>query len=243
MLVLSRKIRSAVKRYDFESAFLVGPQGMGKTTYGMLVLYEIYRDWDLVLHYTVFDPRPVLYELKECLTTGRRIPTILFDDAGIHLSKYLPQIEGNAELVMVLNATYNLIRTVTGGVIFTSPDMDILKELRKKSWWIGTPTAPHGREHPKRYLVLYRKRIMPTGHTRVYRSAEDEYWLTMIPGDVRKEYEDKRRDALLPVIDRLIDLLDSGGKKTKIAYKMLKKAWNISDSYVKKYIKSMGIAH
>jgi len=84
---------------------------------------------------------------------------------------------------------------------------------------------------------------MPTGHTRVYRSAEDEYWLTMIPGDVRKEYEDKRRDALLPVIDRLIDLLDSGGKKTKIAYKMLKKAWNISDSYVKKYIKSMGIAH
>jgi len=111
MLVLSRKIRSAVKRYDFESAFLVGPQGMGKTTYGMLVLYEIYRDWDLVLHYTVFDPRPVLYELKECLTTGRRIPTILFDDAGIHLSKYLPQIEGNAELVMVLNATYNLIRT------------------------------------------------------------------------------------------------------------------------------------
>jgi len=241
MLTLSRKIRSAIRRYDYESAFIMGPQGMGKTTYGMLVLYEIYRDWDLVLHYTVFDPKPVLLELKESLLSGKRIPAIMFDDAGIHLSKYLPQMEGNAELVMVINATFNLIRTVTGGVMFTSPDMDILKELRKKSWWVGEPTAPHGREHPKRRMVLYRKRIMASGQTRIYRTAEDEYWLNIIPADVRKEYEEKRREALLPVIDRLIKLLDAGGKKTKIARKLLKKAWSISDNHIKKHIKSLYI--
>ena len=35
-LILARMIKSAYKRYDFVSAFVIGPQGMGKTTYAML---------------------------------------------------------------------------------------------------------------------------------------------------------------------------------------------------------------
>jgi len=42
---LARLISSAYKRYDFVSAFVIGPQGMGKTTYAMLVAYEVYGDW------------------------------------------------------------------------------------------------------------------------------------------------------------------------------------------------------
>ena len=208
--MFSKKVISAYERYDFESLFIIGPQGMGKTTYAMLVLYEIYRDWDLVLHYLVFDPREILPELKSALVTGKRLRLVVFDDAGIHLSKYLWVIDKESQQVaMLINGLFNIIRTVVSGVVFTSPDMDVLKELRKKSWWIGEPKAPSGKSKPYRQMVLFRKRIMVTGQVRVSRKAIDEYDLRLIPADVRREYEEKRKNAMLPVIEKLQEIMGS----------------------------------
>lgn len=208
MLILSKKILSAYRRYDFESAFIVGPQGYGKTTYAMLVLYELYRDWDAVLRWTVFDPREVLEPFREALRSGKRIRAVLFDDAGIHLSKYLIHTgEEGFKLTMVINALFNMIRTIAAGVIFTSPDMDILKELRKKSWIVGTPAAPHGRGKPERQMILYRKKIHPSGKVYVAKLGVDSYRIDAIPSDVRREYEEKRVRAMEPLIDKLDEML------------------------------------
>jgi len=208
LLILSRKILSAYKRMDFECAFIIGPQGYGKTTYAMLVLYELYRDWDQVLRWTVFDPREVLDPFREALRSGKRIKAVLFDDAGIHLSKYLIHTgEEGFRLTMVINALFNMIRTICAGVVFTSPDMDILKELRKKSWIVGTPAAPHGRSRPERQMILYRKKIHPSGKTYVAKLGIDEYRVDQIPSDVRKQYEEKRRAAIEPLIEKLDQLL------------------------------------
>jgi len=201
---------SAYRRYDFENLFIIGPQGMGKTTYAMLVLYEVYKDWDEVLHYLVFDPRDILPELKEALHSGERVKLVVFDDAGIHLSKYLWSIDRESQqIAMLINSLFNVIRTVCAGVIFTSPDMDVLKELRKKSWWVGEPKAPSGKSKPQRQMILFKKRILVTGEVRVSRKAIDEYDLRLIPHDVRKEYEEKRKEAMLPVIEKLEELLSS----------------------------------
>jgi len=197
-----------MKRYDFESLFIIGPQGMGKTTYAMLVAYEVYKDWDKVLEFLAFDPREVLPKFREALRAGKRIPLVIFDDAGIHLSKYLWSIDRESQqIAMLMNAFYNVIRTVCAAVIFTSPDMDVLKELRKKSWWVGEPKAPSGRNKPQRIMILYRKRIMVTGEVRVSRKAEDEYDLRLIPRDIRKLYEEKRKAAMEPIIEKLEQLL------------------------------------
>jgi len=210
MLTFTKKVISAYRRYDFENLFAVGPQGMGKTTYAMLVLYEVYKDWDSVLEWLTFDPREVLPKLKEALRAGSRIKLIVFDDAGIHLSKYLWSLDKEAQQVaLLMNSLFNIIRTVCAGVIFTSPDMDVLKELRKKSWWVGEPKAPSGKEDPRRLMTLYRKRILVTGVTRVSRKAIDEYDLRLIPNDVRKEYEEKRKEAIEPLIEKLEELLSS----------------------------------
>ena len=40
-LILVRLISSAYRRYDFVPVFVVGPPGIGKTTYAMLVAYEV----------------------------------------------------------------------------------------------------------------------------------------------------------------------------------------------------------
>jgi len=211
MLTFTRKVLNAYKRHDFENLFIIGPQGMGKTTYAMLVLYEVYDgDWDKVLEYLTFDPREMLPKLKEALHTGERIKLIVFDDAGIHLSKYLWSLDKEAQQVaLLMNSLFNIIRTICAGVIFTSPDMDILKELRKKSWWVGEPRAPSGKNDPRRFMILYRKRILVTGVTRVSKKAIDEYDLRLIPDDVRKEYEEKRKAAIEPLLGKLEELLAS----------------------------------
>ncbi len=204
VLILSKLIDSAYKHYDFESAFIIGPQGMGKTTYAMLVLYELYGDWDQVLENVVFDPREVLPRFKEALAAGKRIKAVVFDDAGMHLSKYLlSSSKEGFHLVRLLNSMFNLIRTICAGVIYTSPDMDILKELRKKAWIIGEAQAPHGRRKPQRAMKLYRKRILASGKVCVQILGIDSYRLDIIPSDVRKEYEEKRRAAMEPLLEQL----------------------------------------
>ncbi len=210
MLVLTRIVLGALKRYDYEQAFIIGKQGVGKTTYALLVMYEVYQDWDRVLHYTVFDPREVLPEFREALKTGKRIPVVLFDDAGFHLSKYLWSVDRDSQrLALTINALFNLIRTICAATIFTSPDLDVLKELRKKSWIVGQPVAPSGVHQPYRIMRLYRKTIMPDGRISVRYFAEDHYDLRAVPADVRKEYEEKRRAAIEPLLEMLEEVLDT----------------------------------
>ncbi len=203
-LILTRLIESAYRRYDFVSAFVIGPQGSGKTTYAMLVAYELYKDWDRVLQHLHFDPREALPQFKEALQSGRRIPLIIFDDAGMHLSKYLlSSSKEGFELARLLNSLINLARTLVAGIIYTSPDMDILKELRKKAWIVAEPTAPHGLSKPERVAKLYRKRIAPSGKVYVHKLGYDAYRLDAVPLDVRKEYEEKRRAAMQPLLEEL----------------------------------------
>ena len=198
MLTLTKKIKFAMRHYGFESVFVIGPQGCGKTTYAMLVAYEIYRDWDKVLHYVVFDPLEIMDEIEQSLEKNQRIPLIVFDDAGVHLSKYLFHTSEGFKLAIAMNALFNLMRTVCAGVIFTSPDMDTLKEIRKKAWIVATPKYTN--DFYVRKAALYRKRIMPSGMVYVYKLGEDFFRLDSIPEWVRAEYEEKRMKATKPVI-------------------------------------------
>ena len=203
-LILARLISSAYRRYDFVSAFVVGPQGIGKTTYAMLVAYEVYGDWNRVLENLYFDPREALPRFREALASGKRIPLVIFDDAGMHLSKYL--VSSGREgfhLARLLNSLINLARTLVAGIIYTSPDMDVLKELRKKAWVVAEPKAPHGKAKPQRVAVLYRKRILASGKVAIQKLGLDEYDLRAIPADVRKQYEEKRRRAMEPLLEEL----------------------------------------
>ncbi len=179
----------------------------------MLVAYEVYQDWDKVLENLHFDPREALPKFKEALATGRRIPLVIFDDAGMHLSKYL--ISSSREgfhLTRLINSLINLARTLVAGIIYTSPDMDILKELRKKAWIVAEPIAPHGRSKPYRVARLYKKRIMASGKVAIQRLGMDEYRVDAIPADVRRQYEEKRRAAMEPLLRELEEAWEKVGE-------------------------------
>ena len=205
-LILAKLIKNAYRRYDFVSAFVIGPQGIGKSTYAMLVAYEIYSDWGKVLDHIYFDPREVLPKFKQAILKKERIPLVIFDDAGLHLSKYL--LSSNRDgfhLVRLINGLINLARTVVAGIIYTSPDMDILKELRKKAWIVAEPTTSHGYGKLERIAKLYRKRIAPSGRVYVHKLGYDRFRLDSIPEVVRRKYEEKRREAMKPLLEELMN--------------------------------------
>ena len=45
MLVSSKLIKTALESYGYEQIFLIGSQGSGKTSYALLVAYELLGDW------------------------------------------------------------------------------------------------------------------------------------------------------------------------------------------------------
>ena len=127
-----------------------------------------------------------------------RVPVILFDDAGLYFSKYLTSLGSEGYwTAMRVNALINLIRTMASCTIFTSPDLDVLKELRKKSWIVSEPFIPHGENKPHRIMRHYKKRLLPSGQIVTKRvKREDVYRVDVLPDWVYDEYERKRREAL-----------------------------------------------
>lgn len=76
-----------------------GKPRCGKTTFKMLVAYEIYKDWDKVLQSFIFNLSGLLYKLDhgepERISTRNmlhnRVPIILYDDFGAHSNKAATQ--------------------------------------------------------------------------------------------------------------------------------------------------------
>ena len=104
---------------------------------------------------------------------------------------------------MLYNALINLARTIVGGIIYTSPDMDILKELRKKSWLVCEVQVVSNSKSLERQVKIYKKRISASGQIYVSKIGYDKYRLDTIPDYVRKEYAVKRKKAMLPLINEL----------------------------------------
>jgi len=217
MLTFTKKVLDAWKHWGYEQLFIEGPQGLGKTTYSMLVAYEVYRDWKTVLYYTVFDIDSIEHEIDkriELLEAGElettdRIPVVIFDDAGLYFSKYMYVI--NPAKAQYINALFNMARSIFATTIFTSPDMDILKELRKKSWWVGEPTLVTNKSDPRRVMKLYKRRITSKG-AYISKSAYDQFKTNIIPDWVWKEYNKKRGKALRQIMSVLKEL-----KEKKVA--------------------------
>ena len=205
MLYITRQVIMNYKTYGYDQLFIVGPQGMGKSTYAMLVLYEIYNDWDAVLAHVNFDPAPAFARFKAAIKTRKRVPVEVFDDAGLHFSKYLIWSgEEGVKRTMLVSWLWNVIRSATAFCIFTSPSDDILRDLRQKSWVRAQPYAPHGRAKPYRVMRFYRLTWIAVGPKRYKRiEEEDAYRLDWIPSDVRAEYDDKRAAAIEQALEEL----------------------------------------
>ena len=186
---LSFLIKQAYKNYGFVSAFIYGPQGVGKTTYGLKVLYYAYGSWDLALKYTLFDLETTKQLLENAFTNNRRIKAILLDDVGTWLIKY----SWHRNPSIWFSKLFNMVRSVCSGVLFTSVEVsDIIKFIRDK---VIFRVSVKKLSFDRSLAVGYKVNTLPSLDQYVEKIFEDEFGLSL-PGYVRTYYELKRREAL-----------------------------------------------
>lgn len=187
--VLSFFINRAYESYGFVSAFIYGPQGVGKTTYALKVLYYVYKDWDKVLENTYFYIDNLIPRLVECFKNNERIKAILLDDAGVWLLKYY----WYKYFPIWFSKLFNLMRTICSGIIFTSVEVsDIVKFVRDK---VRYRVAIRVVDDDVRKAIGYKVITLPTLERIVKRYFVD-YFKLDLPSDVRREYESMRREAI-----------------------------------------------
>jgi len=206
--VLSRLAKEILEAYEtggFVGAVVYGKQGAGKSQYSMLVSYEVFGNWYDVLAHMVF---PLWHFLEMLEPPKKRL--IIWDDAGLHASKYLYFLEEiGIELAKGLQGLFQVIRTKTSGLILTatSPKM-LLKSIRKQEgWYIIKIIKGTG---DLRYAKVYRHIELPNGfsYTKLawiekFRINKIPKWVLDIYYPMRDRYADYAKMLLEKVIEKL----------------------------------------
>lgn len=158
-MLLTELIRRAMKCNGVVVAYVYGNFGSGKTSYALWTAYEVLGSWDRVLAHLFFDPAEAALKMKKAIDTGRRLPVIIMDDAGLWLDR-MTWWERDKVAFMQF---FNLIRSVAAGLIFTTPTEELPKQILRKTM-IRVKVTPLSDEEGARFGELY---------SRVKRAAEE----------------------------------------------------------------------
>jgi len=127
-MYLSSLIKEA---YDLNSvviAYVYGNMGYGKTSYALWTAYEVLGSWDNVLNYVFFNLEEAIEVMWKHIEKEKRLPIAIFDDAGFWLNRLTWWREEKIRFMEL----FNLVRTISAGVIFTTPSEEIPRQLINK---------------------------------------------------------------------------------------------------------------
>ena len=117
------------KTRDYVGIVFEGPQGTRKTSLALLILYNVYGDWDLVIESTYFTIPEFLDDSLSALKGNYRVLARLLDDFGFgEGSKWRPSSE-LADLLEYMN----IIRTIYTSLLFTYVDDSAAKFVRQNA--------------------------------------------------------------------------------------------------------------
>ncbi|QGA69604.1 hypothetical protein GFS33_00105 [Sulfolobus sp. E11-6] len=225
LLWLAQKIVSAYKNVGFVSAVIFGKQGSGKTTYAFKVardvFYKLYNlqtkdeAWQYVRTSYFFELPEALMKIQDAIDNDYRIPLIIFDDAGIWLSKYV----WYEDYMKAFYKIYALIRTRVSAVIFTTPSPeDIAFFLREKGWYQIKISMINRKDMIAR-ATLYAKDFARNTKgeivTQVKTKALDMFKVD-IPNNIYEEYMQKRRETERKLLAELKQILSSFTEKNAV---------------------------
>ena len=214
VFALSRIIAS---RPDMVGAVIYGMQRSGKTMYSLLVMYDIYRDWDKVLSNVFFNLEELLGAIKETLKnfgSEKQLKVICWDDAGVHGSKYIFfRRRIGRRLTEYLQNLFDVVGLVVKAILITTPNpQNILKAIREYEFYrVQIVKLQNG----NRIARGYRPLLLPSGQTRILKEFED-YYNIYIPDDVYKEYVEKRKSYLEEVVERMEEFLKGGDDEEEV---------------------------
>lgn len=203
---MAQRIYEAIDERSFVGSIVFGSQRIGKSAYGLRVLYEIYEDWDDILdNYVLFDLDDVLRLLERSVNEREQIKAFMWDDAGVHASKHI--FFSDRKKAQLLQNLFDVIGLYLGGVILTTPSpTNLLKALRDYEFYRIKVTRKN--EYWGRNALGYRNILLPSGASYIKKVFQDSF-NCHLPDDVYQRYEDMRSDYTKKSVQRLKDYLKS----------------------------------
>lgn len=194
---LTNLVKRRVKWKGHESVFIYGRRGSGKSTYALLLAYSIYRDWNLVFKYCVFDRDSLLRVLAECYDFQnrkiiKRIPVLIWDDATVST---LSTKERDLFLEEFARF-YTTIRSVVAFFVWTGPTILLMSaKLRSVEWTlVHIARVSDYKSHANflKYMVFPNGRTTVSNFTLGDQKLFESFYFSWIPQDIRARYEVKR---------------------------------------------------
>ena len=202
--VLSQKVSEAMSGGGFVGALIYGSQRLGKSSYAAQILYDIYGDWDVVNQHILFELSDVVKMLRLALKERRKIPAMVWDDAGIHANKLL--YFQNRTLVQYLQNLLDVVGLYLGGLLITTPSPNnLLRAIRGYEWY--RVKIYQRDKYNGRMAVGYQSILLPSGSRLIKRVFKDNYNVHL-PEVFWQPYLVKRQGYLEAGIDNLERLLE-----------------------------------
>lgn len=206
-LKTGRKILQA-HPYGFKCFILTVDRGIGKSSYGLIVVKEVYQQmgwdskdaWQEALRCCKFHIKEVISFLRESALADKPKPVLLWDDVGIHASgsKYFL----NMKMVDHLKAVLDTIRTAISGLIMTCPTTTGLLSMLNNYDDYKLIIRYSQRGGYYRDVTAYKWNTLPSGK-RIIKTQYYDYYNCYIPNNLLNKYIDMRKNALKQSLDML----------------------------------------
>lgn len=194
--VLSKRIMTS---RTLTGAIVYGVQRIGKSSYALQIMYDVYKDWDLVLQNCLFRLEDVVSYLQYLMENKKVVPAFCWDDAGVHGSAY--RYFSRRDEVELLKSLFDVIGTRCRALLFTTPYADgLLKSLRSYEFYRVKITKRDSRD--RRVARGYQSVLLPSG-TRFIRKEFLDYFNVRLPDDVFERYMVQREGYLAEVLHNL----------------------------------------
>lgn len=187
-------------------AIIYGGQRLGKSSYALQVMFDIYQDWNKVLDNTFFRIEDLITALRTAIKNNYIIPCIMLDDAAIGGSKQL--YFTNKNLTLYLSALTDVMGTAVKGVLFTTPNPDaLLKTLRGYEFYRIKITKANSSYD--RIATGYRSILLPSGTRNISKEFKDNFNAIIQDDAAYERYIKMRKGYLNDALDNLESFLDN----------------------------------
>jgi len=209
--VLSEKIKQSAKDKSFEGAIIYGKQRVGKSSYALQTMYDIYGDWNKVLYRIFFKLGDLLDFLKDVHLNKKNVDCILWDDAGVYGSSGL--WFSNRRMAEYLQNLMDVVGVRLNGFLLTTPNPEnLLKALRSYEFY-RIKCVKHN-QYYRRMAKGYQSILFPSGKLITPKKFRD-YYDVRLPDDVYEEYKEVRESYLDDAMENLEDYIVEEGLKDK----------------------------
>jgi len=181
----------------FRSAIVEGRQGIGKTSYCIKVMKEVYQvlydlsDEDaylMALEYVLFSIDDIIIKLNDARKKREMIPCLTWDDAGVHGSN-IKWFKHKDQVDMIKSLLETARTRVSGFLINCTSREGLMTCIRNQRGYVVEIGATDG--HNLRVAKGYNLFRLPSGTKRTYKNFVDEY-SCYLPIKIYNKYQTKR---------------------------------------------------